>query len=76
MLGTGAFSAKTCVYGLGRSVNVAFDWLAFMLHGLAHVLRRFTLFGTCTESWIVLLLIDKGKSIPLQAWTGSEVSGG
>jgi hypothetical protein len=72
---TGAFSAKTCVYGLDRIVNVAFDRLAFMLLRLAHVLRGFALFGTCAEAWIMLLLIDTSKSIPLHAWTGPEGSG-
>ena len=72
---TDAFSAMTCVYGLGRIVNVAFDCLAFMLHRLAHVQRWFTSFGTCAEAWVVLLSVDKGKPIPLQAWTGHDCSG-
>jgi hypothetical protein len=76
VVGTVAFSANTCVYALGRIVNVAFGWMAFMLHLLVHILRRLTLFVTCAEAWIVLLLLEIRKSIPLQAWTGHECSGG
>ena len=42
---------------------MAFDWLAFMLHRSAYVLRRFRLFWTYAEACIVLLLIDNRVTV-------------